>query len=86
MEFMPGGDLRSYLHRSRKTLELINSTKAEPHVISQATILQFALDIANGMSHLAARQVSTDLQRNYKGIITPRLKKRFHRYCPSSQM
>ena len=53
MEYMPGGDLRSYLHTSRKSLEQKYTNK----VITQATIIQFALDIANGMAHLAARQV-----------------------------
>ena len=57
MEYMPGGDLRAYLHKSRKSLEQKYTNKAETRVITQATIIQFALDIANGMAHLAARQV-----------------------------
>ena len=57
MEYMPGGDLRSYLHKCRTSLQQKSTNTAETRVITQATILQFALDIANGMAHLAARQV-----------------------------
>ena len=60
MEYMPGGDLRSYLHKSRKVLEKKNNDESESRAaISQTTILQFALDIANGMTHLAERQVGS---------------------------
>ena len=57
MEYMPGGDLRSFLKRSRKMEEPKVCNEKESSTISQSTILQFALDIANGMAHLASRQV-----------------------------
>ena len=49
MEYLPNGDLRSYLRNAR-------SMDGEASISSD--LLQFALDVAKGMQHLAATGVS----------------------------
>lgn len=57
MEYMQGGDLRSYLQKSRKVLTNRYINKTQSNILTQRDILQLALDVAKGMTHLASRQV-----------------------------
>ena len=57
MEYMPGGDLKSYLQNSRKALQQSYANKVSTHCLTQKNILRFALDVGKGMVHLASKQV-----------------------------
>jgi len=52
-EFAPNGNLLQYLRKSRKA-EIIDISYT---TLSQTQLLQFALDIAQGMAYLSEKQV-----------------------------
>ena len=54
MEYLPNGDLRSYLRNAR-------SMDGEES-LSSDKLLQFALDVAKGMQHLATSGVSIQIR------------------------
>ena len=49
LEYLPNGDLRSYLRKARHVDE-----DNSQGVLSSKKLIQFALDVAKGMKHLAA--------------------------------
>lgn len=59
MEYMSEGDLRSYLQNCRKYLQQKTGSKEEKYALTQVKLLQWALDIVNGMFHLHSKDVSS---------------------------
>ncbi|XP_071800220.1 scavenger receptor cysteine-rich type 1 protein M130-like isoform X2 [Asterias amurensis] len=53
LEYFPNGDLRSYLRKARH----VDEDNSQGVVLSSKKLLEFALDVAKGMQHLAASEV-----------------------------
>lgn len=56
-EYMPGGDLRYFLHKARNFPQHSNINSNQKNPLTEIDLLHFASDVANGMAHLASRQI-----------------------------
>ena len=61
MEYAKHGDLRSFLRKSRKLRQHEYGNCGSTPFLSKTMLLRFALDTAQGLRHLADRQVTHSL-------------------------